>query len=369
MADAPPAFPVHSLQLDALQREQNRIGARRARNAERAKRFNSGKRRNVDLATIEKQIASNSSRNADERDLDHRYAVMADRVSLIVEERRLQDQDQRQAELHHLRSDWDRRVAQPKNDVPKLASASTLAPGLASAQAFTGEDLSAPRRKLRQHAQMRTWSLEQMALKEAHRNDGAVENLRFAAWEKHVSDQRSKVEQAERRAKLDVDLDLRYARDRQVEEKRQKEQDDRAIEDECNAREMERMQNDPMLNEEREYLADGRVRPDHFRGLSKAQVTGIFAENEQVERYRKEMSASAFDEGAQFRAECDHVNTLVAAAEYHAENERLRERLDVQEHLQRMMLEGEERKEQQKKDRFGAIEEGGVLSGFGKSYR
>ena len=41
MADAP-AFPVHSLQVEALQREQNRIDARRARNAERAKRFNSG---------------------------------------------------------------------------------------------------------------------------------------------------------------------------------------------------------------------------------------------------------------------------------------------------------------------------------------
>ena len=34
MADAP-AFPVHSLQVEALQREQNRIDARRARNAER----------------------------------------------------------------------------------------------------------------------------------------------------------------------------------------------------------------------------------------------------------------------------------------------------------------------------------------------
>ena len=41
----------------------------------------------------------------------------------------------------------------------------------------------------------------------------------------------------------------------------------------------------------------------------------------------------------------------------------------MQEHLQKMMIEERERKEAIKKDRFGAIEEGGVLSGFGKSYR
>jgi len=34
-----------------------------------------------------------------------------------------------------------------------------------------------------------------------------------------------------------------------------------------------------------------------------------------------------------------------------------------------MMLEERERKEAIARDRFGAIEEGGVLSGFGKSYR
>ena len=61
MADAP-AFPVHSLQVEALQREQNRIDARRARNAERAKRFNSGKRRNVSVETLARQIAHNDSR-------------------------------------------------------------------------------------------------------------------------------------------------------------------------------------------------------------------------------------------------------------------------------------------------------------------
>ena len=86
MADDAPAFPVHSLQVEALQREQNRIDARRARNAERAKRFNSGKRRNVSVETLARQIAHNDSRRDEERELDKRYAVMAERVSLIVEE-------------------------------------------------------------------------------------------------------------------------------------------------------------------------------------------------------------------------------------------------------------------------------------------
>ena len=208
-----------------------------------------------------------------------------------------------------------------------------------------------------------------MALKEAHKNDGKEEDRRFAAWERHVSQQRAQVEAAEKRAKAEVQLDLRAARDRQVADRKQREWDDAVMDAECNACEMERMRNDPMLNEAREYLADGRVRPDHYRGLTKAQVIGVYAENEAVEKYRKEVNESQFDEGAQFRAESDHVNVLVAAAEYHAQNEKLRERLDVQEHLQKMMLEERERKEAIARDRFGAIEEGGVLSGFGKSYR
>ena len=100
----------------------------------------------------------------------------------------------RGSELQAFKQDWDRRSTLPKNDLPKLASASELEPGKAAAQTFVGEDPSAPRRKLRQHAQMRTWSLEQMALKEAHKNDGKEEDRRFAAWESHVSQQRAQVE-------------------------------------------------------------------------------------------------------------------------------------------------------------------------------
>ena len=42
-------------------------------------------------------------------------------------------------------------------------------------------------------------------------------------------------------------------------------------------------------------------RPDHYRGLTKAQVIGVYAENEAVGKHRKEVNESQFDEGAQFR--------------------------------------------------------------------
>ena len=184
---------------------------------------------------------------------------------------------------------------------------------------------------------MRTWSLEQMALKEAHKNDGKEEDRRFAAWERHVSQQRAQVEAAEKSPKQKCSRPERRATAKSP--TGSKRMGRRGPRRECNALEMERMRNDPMLNEAREYLSDGRVRPDHYRGLTKAQITGIYGENEAVEKYRKEMNENQFDEGAQFRAESDHVNVLVAAAEYHAQNEKLRERLDVQEHLQKMMIE------------------------------
>ena len=51
-----------------------------------------------------------------------------------------------------------------------------------------------------------------------------------------------------------MQLDLRAARDRQVADRKQREWDDAVLDAECNALEMERMRNDPMLNEAREYL-------------------------------------------------------------------------------------------------------------------
>ena len=103
MADAP-AFPVHSLQVEALQREQNRIDARRARNAERAKRFNSGKRRNVSVETLARQIAHNDSRRDESGNWTSATRSWPS-VSLIVEERRQADE----SSASELRpgQDWD----------------------------------------------------------------------------------------------------------------------------------------------------------------------------------------------------------------------------------------------------------------------
>ena len=79
----------------------------------------------MSVETLARQIAHNDSRRDEERELDKRYAVMA--------EARLVDcggaapggpRAATKSELQALKQDWDRRSTLPKNDLPKLASAS-----------------------------------------------------------------------------------------------------------------------------------------------------------------------------------------------------------------------------------------------------
>ena len=131
-------FPVHSLALEALQKGEDRIQARRARNEARSRKFHElGKKtKGVDVEALNKQVAENASKRDDEKELDRQYARIAEQVSLIVEERRMEEDQARKAQLRDLKEDWDAHAALPKNQYSKIAPSASEKAGLASAQKF-----------------------------------------------------------------------------------------------------------------------------------------------------------------------------------------------------------------------------------------
>ena len=344
--------------------------ARRQRNDERTKRFHvQRKTRGVDVAILDTQCRDNERKRNDDAELDRKYADMAAQVSLIVEERRLADEEQRLAELRHLKEDWDAHAELPKNNATKIAAAVDVEnAGLASAQRLMGEDRESGRRKARQAAQMRSWTLEQMELKRQVQAGVQEEDDRFAAWEKHVNQQRINIEREEADALKQSEADLRDYRGRQAAERRARERDSATSTAEANAAEVARNMKDPILTESQYLHDDGRIRVDHFRGYTHGQTKRVYKENENVQAYRAAMAEEKADQEAAYASEMRNIQMLVNAAEFQAADAKRHELMLLKKDLEEQRDTERQRAADSRRDAFGAVSEG-VLSGFGSSYR
>ncbi|KAH8055937.1 hypothetical protein JL722_7757 [Aureococcus anophagefferens] len=321
---------------------------RRQRNEERTKRFQEHRvTRGVDVATLDMQVKDNQRKKDDDADLDKQYADMAAKVSFIVEERRLADEEERLGELRRLKEDWDEHAALPKNNSVKIAAPIDMdTAGLASAQRLLGEDRDAGKRKSRQAAQMRSWTLEQMELKKQGQRVLDDEDERFAAWEKHVLAQRTKIEQEQRIEAKMAEQDLRAYRGVQAAERRGKEADQRANEAKMDADEIER------------NLADPRA-----RGIKR-----VYKENEAIQKYRDDAALAREADDAAYDDDVANVQTLVTAADYQVQEAKRHELMMLKEDLEKQRFVERQRKVDEREEAFGSIGEG-VLSGFGSSYR
>ena len=343
---------------------------RRQRNEERTKRFQEHRvTRGVDVATLDTQVKDNQRKKDDDADLDKQYADMAAKVSLIVEERRLADEEERLGELRRLKEDWDEHAALPKNNSVKIAAPIDMdTAGLASAQRLLGEDRDAGKRKSRQAAQMRSWTLEQMELKKQGQRVLDDEDARFAAWEKHVLAQRTKLEREQRIEAKMAEQDLRAYRGVQAAERRGKEADQRSNEAKMDADEIERNLADPVLTESQSLHGDGRVRTDHFRGFTKGQIKRVYKENEAIQKYRDDAALARAANDAAYDDDVRNIQMLVTAADYQVQEAKRHELMMLKSDLEKQRFVERQRKVDEREEAFGSIGEG-VLSGFGSSYR
>ena len=162
--------------------------------------------------------------------------------------------------------------------------------------------------------------------------------------------------------------DLRDERQGAARERAMRLGDERGERADADAAELARNLADPMLCETQYAYDDGRVRTDHFRGLTKGQTKQIYRENERLEEYNADRKAELRAEDALDKAEQDHLVLVVNAYE-HDKTEQTRAEMDQLRHdLERQRLEERDRRLESKAASFGHIKNG-VLTGFGKSYR
>ena len=154
---------------------------RRARDEERVRRFVT-QRQKPDVVSLDAQVKDNCAKRDAEAATERRYAEQASRVGLMVEERRVEDEAEKRAQMRDLRSEWDEAASRPKNETSKRAQPLALGEcGLAAAQTFSGEDAHAGRRKARQAHQMRTWCEQTQGMSAAKRAEEKEEEMRARA--------------------------------------------------------------------------------------------------------------------------------------------------------------------------------------------
>ncbi|KAJ1446257.1 hypothetical protein M885DRAFT_547174 [Pelagophyceae sp. CCMP2097] len=358
----------HSLAVEALEREARRIAALRERDAQRNSLFQSTRRRAHDTKTLAVQCSDNEQRRSEEKALDRKYADMMKATQLLCEIQRHDDEAERLGEMRRLRDDWDAAASQPKNTMPRMSDRiDPDACGLAAVQRLAGEDKDGAKRKQRQQQQLNRWSAQQMQQTRDKKDAEAEHDRRFAEWESHVCEQRAQMDAAERRQQAAALCDLRDERFAAAAQTQAQRRADKDADDEANAAEIAR--NLALGADGAQFLdPDGRSRPDHYRGLTKAQTKRVYYENALVEQDAERRRQDGRDRDAADARDARAVQLAVEAAEFDKAQAKQRglDGLRADHELQRELE--AQRKADSKRDKFGHVSEG-LLTNFGKSYR
>ena len=269
---------------------------------------------------------------------------------------------------------WDAQCKLPKNNVTKVMP--TVDPemcGLACAQKFDGEDRSKGSRIGLQQAQFRSWMGQQMAEKDARAADEKIEDLRYAEYLATVQEARGVLEGEDADARKMATHQMKadnLALAAEAEAKRGAIAAEAAL---LNAKEIDMMNTNAMLCEDTSVqvsaLGAARVRRDHFKGFSKAQTHSIYLENQAVLEEKHQLAEAKRLDDANYAAQGDDLRKLVEEVEY--ANATSQRELAAQ-HKAYLMQQREEQAQMraaEKNEGKGAIMEGGLMSGFGVSWR
>lgn len=367
---------VHTeLQLEALGKDQQRIESMRARNEARRERFLNARQRaiGIDTDSLDQQVAEKMASHAGAKDEEAEHAQRQQYISMLVEQREAQENAIKKAEHNALKGVWDGQCTQPKNDCSKMADPVVAdACGLAAGQKFDGEDRSKGSRVRLQAAQMKSWTTQQMAEKQARHAEDKDEEARYAEYLKTVQDARDALESEEgdeRRRQTVLMKDDNRALASEIAGRKSAHKQATAAHD---AKELAKNYADPVLCEDTSAMisamGENRIRRDHFKGFSKAQIQQIYLENQRVCEEKAGIQGADADEEAVLALQQEELRKLVEEAEYEQMQQQRAVQADHKAILEAQREEQAAMRATEKKESKGHIQ-GGLMDGFGCSWR
>ena len=347
----------------------------RARAQSRTERFLNARQRTmgVDKAGLDRQLEEKRLARLAEKQANADQFAYDQQVLRILESNEAESRAAKMAEMNLLREDLLAKAKEPKNSCPRGGTPINPDDCSSSAgQCFAGEDQRRDVRIRQQQAQMRQWTTQQVAEKQARTAETAEEGMRFHQYLSAVDQMRAEMEEAEAarvKAEKRMVRAMNEARAAEVADTKSK---DKALDDQLNEMELKHVMESPFINEETDFgisaQADYRVRPDHFKGYSKDQVKYIFQQNELLVEDHKKAKQDERDVEAAWGRHNSAVTYMMEQNEQAQKAQRDYVYKLQAEDIAKQRLVQAEKKAQSQKDRFGSID-GGFFKGFGTSCR
>ena len=347
----------------------------RARAQARTARFLNARERTlgVDKKELDRQVEEKRLAKVAEKQAAMDQFAYDQQVLRILENNEAESRAAKMAEMNALREDLLAQAQRPKNTCEKMGT--PIEPeecSTAAGQYFAGEDQAKGERIRQQQAQMRQWTHQQIAEKQARSAEIKEDSVRYHQYLTAVDQMRAEMEDAEKARVKSEKMMVRAMNEARASEVADTKAADKELNDKLNEMELKHVMESPFINEETDFgksaVSDYRVRPDHFKGYSKDQVRYIFKENEVVLDAHKKAKQEAVDVE---KAWGKHQAAVTYMMEQNEQSQKVQRdyvnKLQAED-IARQRLVQAEKKVQAEKDRFGSID-GGFFKGFGNSCR
>ena len=272
-------------------REERRLEARRQRDEERRQRFLNAKTRTlgVDVAALDRQVAEKRARKEAERAAEMSYAEEQRQIRRVLEmnlleERKQQQQDRMEvAQVVQVQRDptltreWDLNNPNAlKNEQPPRVGDFDPRCGPSSLQQFSGEDLNKGDRIKMQQMQLKDWTQQAISVKDGKKRAEYEAEQAYAAqiagttW-LHKLSKKTMNKKIWKTKSTVRNLQLAELRRHNREVFRQTEENKRIAELKCKKADPSHEHRTTGIN----MFGRGRVRPDHWKGMTTSQLQEI----------------------------------------------------------------------------------------------
>jgi len=262
-------------------------------------------------------------------------------VNTALNQQDVQNQIQQNEETRALANDWHfqkKKTDRVEADLnPKFNKLQPINPdycGISSCQKFAGEDLNGKERNRMQSTKIRQWCDQQLAFKKEQEEAEKVQEKEAVEVSKIIDNMRLQNEKEnnlqEKNTLYDVQLENRLlAKEKRLEKKLLQ-----MREQQINQWEVENAKNNPILCENSNaYGTNGRVRRDHWKGMSQQEINEIHRSNVAIAMAQKENSRLDKEEDQSWAAFEVEINSGMDAHQREEEAERVSELYELKNDL------------------------------------
>lgn len=289
---------------------QRRILLRKQRDEERRIRLLNARERvmGVDVNALQQQINEKNAAKAAENAANALYASTNVAIKNVLEEENLRVQEEQILRKMELQSAWDIQMANKeytlthrlnnpnelKNEGPARSGDYDPRCGPSSMQIFAGEDLRKGDRIKMQQMQMQDWTEQQKHERAQKKQEEKDEDMSYHNYMSKVDALRQEMEKKEAEDKMQQEVLIAQENASLQQQRSERDADYRSMQKQLDLETSNYMNNNPMLLERRDQAKSrfpGRVRRDHWKGMTVNQLREIQMENEKIIEANKQRRA------------------------------------------------------------------------------